>query len=503
MSNCETDATSESALRFCPHGLTKPTAPDAVTILLATGPARFRGLELLDAMVAEPDASSRNHRYREAYRKVPPHERLEWLSQWSEAVLLQDELVASVGSVLKELLAEISDGDLAEMKVTREAFGDAVRLEEVNDMQRRHLNWQAKREGYRKRIVKQWGTGWQATLGAVIPPEPSEMLMYRLAGLAETIGKRYAVSEVGDTMRKQIELRWSGKRTLNTVLLTPGDCMRLKQSFTEQAASQREEIPAGTQATSVVSSTPSLDEPPGRSLLPSVSHQHNVTPNQQDHPAVERGAGPSPSSAPATPPVGAPSTARLSTQLPREEPITSVASRPGSKRTMSYNATKATTSCGNKRKRGMNSGERQSRLSPQIQLGNVVLDPSACLTLNTAVTTLSRECVLKKAKMVHQDWKEGHEDLQLYQRDDVQWAMTTVKSLLGSGGDLVQTEGMYRKLRLLWSLLEIEDPNVAAAQHARERSASGLSDDNSDSNDDDHGDRQSDGDDNGGDGNDD
>jgi len=100
-----------------------------------------------------------------------------------------EESFASFAADYKSRLDSLTTGDYSAMKVEPEAFKVKVQYHRIEELQTRYNHILKQKKMHRARLERPWGPAWEKKLEGLLPPQPSEGLMWELAKFADRSGK--------------------------------------------------------------------------------------------------------------------------------------------------------------------------------------------------------------------------------------------------------------------------------------------------------------------------
>lgn len=145
--------------------------------------------------------------------QVAPEQLPEFYEEMSARLLDLEESVSLVAATHKSHIDHLTPEDLLAMKIDQETLKTRVQYKRIEELEIRYTQLLQKIKGHKLRLSNQWGEEWENKFGGLLPPKPSEGLLWRLAKFASSAGKDLLDLELVEGFQEIIDLRLSAHRT--------------------------------------------------------------------------------------------------------------------------------------------------------------------------------------------------------------------------------------------------------------------------------------------------
>jgi hypothetical protein len=142
-----------------------------------------------------------------------------------------EESLASFAAEHKSRLDRLTPGDYTAMNIKPGEFKVQVQYSRIEELQARHNQILKKKQKHLARLERLWGSAWQEKLQGLLPPEPSEGLLWRLARFANTFGEKLHDSILREGLQSIINTRRTSILTQKQAFLQPIDIIRFEEKF--------------------------------------------------------------------------------------------------------------------------------------------------------------------------------------------------------------------------------------------------------------------------------
>jgi len=177
------------------------------------------------------DYGERFRLYREYIEGLPCTHRAEFYEGLSERLLGANETLSGIGAIHKTDLDSLTEDDYAEMNIKQARFAERVQYESISELNMRYLAAEKKNDNHRIRLTRAWGVGWESCFGDLLPDNPNEGLLWRLARFAESEGLKVDLDILFEPTKEIIARRSSSKETSKSRLLQRMDLIHLTAHF--------------------------------------------------------------------------------------------------------------------------------------------------------------------------------------------------------------------------------------------------------------------------------
>jgi hypothetical protein len=169
--------------------------------------------------------------YADIVTSIPPRWRADFLEQFSDHILATEDSIAFIATIHKNYLDTLTEADCTEMGLALPTSRDRFRYDRIAEIHVKSMALENRKRCHRKRLEDIWGTEWQTQLSDLLPKEPTEGLLWRLARLANRIGRITNWGPLKVQLQHIIGNRCQTPKASKSELLQSIDLMKLMSFF--------------------------------------------------------------------------------------------------------------------------------------------------------------------------------------------------------------------------------------------------------------------------------